>query len=191
MKKRLGPAFCLILSLCLCLSLTGCISTLEELPVQDLVLVEITATPLPQTPSPSPEATPTADPKGNTESLEENGSYDSLQDVARYIQLYGELPGNYITKNEAEDLGWSGGSVEQYAPGKCIGGDRFGNREGLLPKANGRTWTECDIDTLGENGRGAKRLVFSNDGLIYYTDDHYESFERVYPDQYAETGNGR
>ena len=61
-----------------------------------------------------------------------------------------------------------------------IGGDRFGNYEELLPDANGRTWTECDIDTLHAKSRGAKRIVFSNDGLIYYTDDHYESFELLY-----------
>ena len=139
---------------------------------------QLTVEPAPETQT--PEA-PTNDPKGNTESLDEYGSYDSLNDVALYIQLYGELPDNYITKNEAEDLGWNGGSVERVAPGKCIGGDRFSNREGLLPKANGRTWTECDIDTLGENSRGAKRIVYSNDGLIYYTDDHYESFQQIYP----------
>jgi len=62
----------------------------------------------------------------------------------------------------------------------CIGGDRFGNYEGLLPDAEGRTWTECDIDTLHEKNRGAKRIVFSNDGLIYYTEDHYESFTLLY-----------
>lgn len=192
MKKRLWPVVCLMLSLCLCLGLTGCVATLEEPPVQDLTLVEVTVAPSPApSPTPAPEATSTTDPKGNTESLEEKGSYDSLQDVALYIQTYGALPDNYITKNQAEALGWSGGSVEEYAPGKCIGGDRFGNREGLLPRANGRTWTECDIDTLGENGRGAKRLVFSNDGLIYYTDDHYESFERVYPEEYGETNAAR
>ncbi len=60
-----------------------------------------------------------------------------------------------------------------------IGGDRFGNREGLLPDASGRKWYEADIDYDGGR-RNAKRIVFSNDGLIYYTDDHYESFEQLY-----------
>ena len=76
--------------------------------------------------------------------------------------------------------GWSGGSLEPYCPGKCIGGDRFGNREGLLPSAKGRTWTECDVNTLGAKSRGAERIVFSNDGLIYYTGDHYDSFQQLY-----------
>ncbi len=112
--------------------------------------------------------------------LPENGSYTSKEDVALFLWQYGRLPDNFITKNEARDLGWSGGSLEPYAPGMCIGGDRFGNREGLLPEAKGRSYTECDIDTLGADSRGAKRIVFSNDGLIYYTGDHYGSFELLY-----------
>ena len=70
--------------------------------------------------------------------------------------------------------------MERYAPGCAIGGDVFGNREGILPKEKGRTYYECDIDTNGQNSRGAKRLVFSDDGLIYYTEDHYESFTLLY-----------
>ena len=114
-------------------------------------------------------------------SVDEDGWYDAKEDVALYIHLYGHLPDNYVTKSEAEDAGWSGGNVERYTgEGTAIGGDRFGNREGLLPKEQGRTYTECDIDTPGENSRGAKRIVFSNDGLIYYTEDHYETFELLY-----------
>ena len=79
-----------------------------------------------------------------------------------------------------QQLGWTGGSLEPYAPGCCIGGSRFGNYEGLLPEADGRTWTECDINTLGAKSRGPERIVFSNDGLIYYTGDHYQTFELLY-----------
>ena len=114
------------------------------------------------------------------EILPEDGVYTSKEDVALYIHTYGTLPGNFITKNEAKELGWEGGGLEDYAPGMCIGGDRFGNYEGLLPKDSGRKYTECDIDTLGADSRGPKRIVFSNDGLIYYTEDHYESFELLY-----------
>lgn len=110
----------------------------------------------------------------------ENGKYDSKDEVALYIHTFGHLPSNYITKKQAQSKGWSGGSLKKYAPGCCIGGDRFGNYEGLLPKAKGRTYTECDIDTMNANSRGAKRIIFSNDGLIYYTDDHYESFTKLY-----------
>lgn len=114
--------------------------------------------------------------------LDESGCYDSKEEVALYIHLYGRLPDNYMTKAEARELGWDGGSVEVYAPGMCIGGDRFGNYEGLLPDATGRNYTECDIGTLGKDSRGSKRIVFSNDGLIFYTDDHYETFELLYGD---------
>ena len=112
--------------------------------------------------------------------IEYEGSYTTKDDVALYIHTYGHLPQNFVTKDEAEEAGWSGGPVEKYLPGCAIGGDRFGNREGLLPDAPGRTWTECDINTLGASSRGAERIVFSNDGLIYYTGDHYESFELLY-----------
>lgn len=112
--------------------------------------------------------------------IDENGEYTSKEDVALYIHTYGRLPKNFITKSEAKKLGWEGGSLEPYAPGRSIGGDRFGNYEGLLPEAEGRGYTECDIDTAGGSSRGAKRIVFSNDGLIYYTDDHYKSFELLY-----------
>lgn len=112
--------------------------------------------------------------------LDIDGTYTTADDVALYIYLYDELPDNFMTKDEARDLGWTGGGLEDYAPGMCIGGDYFGNYEGLLPKEQGRTYTECDINTLGEDSRGAERIVFSNDGLIFYTDDHYESFVLLY-----------
>ena len=110
--------------------------------------------------------------------IQPDGIYTSKEDVALYIHTYGCLPQNFMTKSEAQKLGWEGGSLEEYAPGMCIGGDRFGNYEGLLPED--REYTECDIDTLGTEKRGAKRLVFSDDGLIFYTEDHYESFELLY-----------
>lgn len=117
------------------------------------------------------------------EAIDINGSYTSKDDVALYIHTYNQLPNNFITKKMAQKLGWTGGSLEPYAPGKSIGGDRFGNYEGLLPKKAGRTYTECDIDTMYADKRGAKRIIFSNDGLIYYTDDHYETFTLLYGEE--------
>ncbi len=119
--------------------------------------------------------------QGLQQLIDENGSYTSKEDVALYIHTYGHLPSNFITKSEARELGWDGGSVEDYAPGCSIGGDRFGNYEGILPE--GKKYTECDIDTLGRSSRGARRIVFSNDGCIYYTDDHYETFELLYGEE--------
>ncbi len=109
---------------------------------------------------------------------DENASYTTRDDVALYIHVYDKLPPNFITKKEAKKLGWTGGSLEEYAPGKCIGGDYYGNYEGLLPED--AEYHECDIDTLGKKKRGAKRIVYSEDGYIYYTGDHYESFELLY-----------
>ena len=109
--------------------------------------------------------------------IDEDGSYTTKEDVALYIHTYGKLPHNFITKKEAQKLGWSGGSLEPYAPGKCIGGNHFGNYEGALPDGNYR---ECDIDTLGKKSRGAKRIIYSDDGRIYYTGDHYKTFEQLY-----------
>jgi hypothetical protein len=112
-----------------------------------------------------------------TAAIDEYGSYTTKDDVALYIHTFGKLPSNFITKKEAQKLGWSGGSLEPFAPGKCIGGNYFGNYEGVLPEGKYR---ECDIDTLGKKSRGAKRIIYSDDGRIYYTDDHYKSFTQLY-----------
>lgn len=113
--------------------------------------------------------------------VKESGTYVSKEEVALYLHKYGHLPSNYVTKEEAEDAGWKteGLSLDEACPGKSIGGDRFGNREGRLPRAKGRTWYECDIDYKGGR-RGAKRILYSTDGLIYYTADHYKTFEKLY-----------
>ena len=112
--------------------------------------------------------------------IDEDGVYSSKEDVALYLYTYNKLPNNYITKKEAKSLGWTGGGLDDYAYGCCLGGDYFGNNEGLLPSKNGRKYYECDIDTLHKKKRGRKRIIYSNDGLIYYTEDHYESFELLY-----------
>ena len=112
--------------------------------------------------------------------IREDGTYDGKEEVAEYIHTYGHLPSNYMTKEEAQKLGWNGGSLEDYAPGMCIGGDRFGNYEKKLPTQKGRIYYECDIDTIGWKNRGSRRIIYSNDGLIFYTGDHYEHFEQLY-----------
>lgn len=171
-----GTALLLILSLLASL-LCGCAVITPQpapAPQDELVLIEDSPAPgedqlalLPEEDSPAP-------------ALDEDGSYTTKEDVALYLHQYGHLPSNFITKKEAREAGWPGGSLEEYFPGMCIGGDFFGNYEGLLPKAKGRTWKECDIDTLGKHARGPKRIIFSNDGLIYYTDDHYETYTQLY-----------
>lgn len=111
--------------------------------------------------------------------IEADKAYTTKEDVALYIHLYEELPPNYLTKAEALALGWEAekGNLWDVSDRMSIGGDRFSNREGLLP--DDKKYFECDIDYQG-GYRGAKRLVYSDDGWIYYTADHYESFELLY-----------
>ena len=111
--------------------------------------------------------------------IDEDGWYTDKDDVALYLWTYHRLPDNFMTKSQAKNLGWESGSVEKYAPGCAIGGDRFGNYEGRLPK--GKSYIECDIGTVGKSSRGACRIVYAMDfSAIYYTDDHYESFTLLY-----------
>lgn len=117
---------------------------------------------------------------GETDEFVENGIYTSKEKVALYIHTFQKLPENYITKEQARSLGWEGGSLLSYAPYKCIGGDVYSNYEKTLPVKEGRKYYECDINTLGALERGAERLVYSNDGLIYYTPDHYSTFIKLY-----------
>lgn len=99
----------------------------------------------------------------------ETGFYTSLEEVGAYIYTYEKLPSNYKVKGQFNKNNYSSSTLES------CGGDRFYNREGLLPTGQTRTYTECDIDYKG-GGRNAKRIVYSNDMLIFYTDDHYASF---------------
>lgn len=147
-KWFLLPLFGFILAAC------GTIQTPEEIETEDTTGIETQST------------------------IVKGESYDTPQEVAEYIDLYGELPENYLTKDEARDLGWvaSEGNLWEVAPGASIGGDYFGNFEGLLPEDG--EYTEADIEYEGGR-RNAKRLVFSDDGSYYYTDDHYESFEEL------------
>ena len=114
----------------------------------------------------------------------EDGTYTSKEEVAEYLYVFGHLPDNFITKAEAKKLGWvsSEGNLGDVAPGMSFGGDYFGNYEEILPEKDGRDYYECDIDSDG-GYRGAKRIIYSNDGLIYYTEDHYETFELLYGEE--------
>lgn len=116
---------------------------------------------------------------GEEKILDEDGSYYSLEDVSSYLVEFNHLPPNYITKKEAMDLGWSpkDGNLWEVTDKAVIGGDYFGNFEGNLPEGN---YKEADINYKGGK-RGAERIVFDEDINIYYTKDHYETFERINP----------
>lgn len=172
MKKRINKSFALVLPLLLMLILvvSGC--GIEE------------PSPLQSNENPTTAETSINQPVNEETNLDEAGHYTSKEEVSLYIHLYGKLPGNYITKNDAKDEGWvaSKGNLFDVTDEKSIGGDRFYNRERLLPDEKGRKYYEADIDYTG-GSRGAKRIVFSNDGLIYYTGDHYNSFELLYGEE--------
>lgn len=132
----------------------------------------------------SEAATQAPETEAPAETVREDEAYYSRDDVAEYLYLYEHLPDNYITKNEAKKLGWisNKGNLWDVAPGKCIGGDNFGNREGYLPDKKGRKYYECDVNYEG-GFRKADRIIYSNDGLIYYTEDHYNTFELLYGEE--------
>ena len=195
MKKKL---LALLLALACLLALTGCqvvdtaqiveksVTTLQEL--ADAALSDETEAPesgdqfvTAESPEEAPqdEAAPADEVSETADTVGEHTYYYDVDHVVLYLDTYGHLPENYITKDEARALGWEGGSVEVYQEGAAIGGDRFGNREGLLPEKTGRSYTECDINTDGADSRGAERLIFSNDGLYFYTSDHYASFTEL------------
>ncbi len=112
--------------------------------------------------------------------LDKNQAYYSMEDVAGFLLKYGELPKNYLTKRQAMSRGWnsSSGNLWKVTDKGVIGGDNFGNREGQLPKKSGRRYFEADVEYTGGR-RNAHRLVFTNDGLVYYTSNHYKTFKEV------------
>ena len=191
MKKRLAALLALLLTFTLLFA--ACAPGAEPFIPESAAPAQTDASPTdgfdepeaepPESPDANAPPEETADAEAPPETaapIAADGVYTSKEDVALYLHTYGALPENFITKKEAKALGWSGGDLTPYAPGKCIGGSPFGNYEGQLPEKDGRRYYECDIDTLGKTSRGAKRLVYSNDGLIYYTEDHYEHFRLLY-----------
>lgn len=177
------------LLLALALLLSGCVAVGPSAPSPAAApgegLVLVTGTPAPEeteTPaSERPAPTETPAPETEAPALAEDGSYTAPEDVALYLHTYGRLPENYITKAEARDLGWDSGkgNLWDVAPGKSIGGDRFGNYEGLLPKGSYR---ECDVNYAG-GYRGGERLIYDDQGGVWYTADHYQSFTRLYGEE--------
>lgn len=97
-----------------------------------------------------------------------------------WLKQYQRLPEYYITKEEAIALGWVSvlGNLNDVAPDMMIGGDVYSNRNGHLPEAEGRVWYEADINYTG-GYRTRHRILYSNDGLVFITYDHYETFIEI------------
>ncbi len=179
MKKILS----LLLVLALLMSLAGCglLDNLVTFPGNSQNTSSFpSASTTEATPPPTTTQTPppTTEPGEDDFGIKEGEYYYTKEDVALYIHLYGRLPRNYVTKSEAKQQ--YGSNYKAMKAGMRIGGDTFQNREGLLPKKSGRQYYESDIVAEGGTDRGAYRIVFSNDGLVYYTHNHYASFELLY-----------
>ena len=121
------------------------------------------------------------DEKANREeiSLEEHSIQNLTNEVKviNYVKSNHELPDYYITKSEARKQGWvpSEGNLCEVLPGKAIGGDKFSNREKMLP--SGKQYFEADVNYNCGN-RNADRIVFTKDGDVYLTKNHYKSFQK-------------
>ena len=129
-----------------------------------------------------PEAAKGTQPLQETADEVPSGPIIEPQAIADFLFEHGELPDNFITKNEAQALGWdsSRNYVSDVAPGKSIGGDRFGNYEKRLPEVKGRKYYEADCYYTGGK-RGAERIIYSSDGHVWYTEDHYTTFTELFP----------
>lgn len=132
------------------------------------------------TATPIPTAVPT--PAASRATPVPEGPITDPQSIADYLFAHGCLPDNFITKKEAQALGWdnSVNYLSDVAPGKSLGGSYFGNYEELLPVVPGRKYYECDCYyTKGK--RNAYRVIFSSDGHVWYTEDHYQTFTELEP----------
>ncbi len=136
------------------------------------------------TPAPTPTGTliPQAGEAAMTPTPVPDGPIIDPQSIADYLFAHGELPDNFITKKEAKALGWGTTykNVSDAAPGKSIGGDYFGNYEGRLPVEQGVEYHEADCWYTGGK-RNAYRVIYSNQGRVWYTEDHYETFTELFP----------
>lgn len=185
MKRRITAILLLLCALLLwgCDENTERLTPMEMIPITEPQPDAITITE-PEYPAASPTETPPPSPESPPSdeelppSVEKNGSYTTPEDVAAYIHTFGTLPGNYLTKKDARALGWesSKGNLWDVAPGMSIGGDYFGNYEQQLPEGS---YHECDVNYEG-GYRQEERLIYGEDGSIYYTNDHYQTFTRLY-----------
>ena len=172
-RSKIAALIALLLALVLALSSCGAADTTAKKKKQENAQPTAVVTEAPKA---------TEAPAEATEEPEESGPIIEPQAIADYIFEHGELPPNFITKKEAQALGWdsSWNYVSDVAPGMSIGGDKFGNYEGNLPQVEGRKYYECDCWYTGGK-RNAYRIIYSNDGHVWYTEDHYNTFIEMEP----------
>ena len=124
------------------------------------------------------------------EAVEESGLYTTKDSVAAYICKFDKLPSNYVGKNEGKSLYESktGNTFDKWnfnpwtTLGVMIGGDTFNNHadnpDNYRPTLPEGDYHEADVDYSAKN-RGTKRLIYQSDCVIYYTADHYETFDKL------------
>lgn len=184
-KRATSGIFAILMALLLfLLGQQGILPLGDTADAPDALPTATIAAALTDSPTSAPTATPvrTEKPTAAPTDAPKQTAITAPQDIADYIFAHGTLPDNFLTKNEARQLGWDSSKnyVSNVAPGYSIGGDKFGNYEGLLPDASGRKWYEADANyTAGP--RGAERILYSSDGLVYYTNDHYQTFTKMHP----------
>ena len=168
--RRNRPVSLFVILLAAVLLLSSCTANALESAKRKKNTAAPQVTAVPETPTAVPE--PTATP----------GPLEEAQRIADYFFEYGELPDNFITKKQAQALGWDNmvNYVSDVAPGKSIGGDYFGNYEQLLPVVKGRKYYEADCFYRGGK-RNAYRIIYSTDGHVWYTEDHYNTFIELFP----------
>lgn len=180
-KRATSGIFAILMALLLLiLGQQGILPLGDTADAPDTLPTATIAAALTDSPTSAPTATPVRTEKPNA--APKQTAITAPQDIADYIFAHGTLPDNFLTKSEARQLGWDSSQnyVSDVAPGYSIGGDKFGNYEGLLPEASGRKWYEADANyTAGP--RGAERVLYSSDGLVYYTNDHYQTFTEMHP----------
>lgn len=180
-KRATSGIFAILMALLLLiLGQQGILPLGDTADAPDALPTATIAAALTDSPTIAPTATPVRTEKRTA--APKQTAITAPQDIADYIFAHGTLPDNFLTKSEARQLGWDSSQnyVSDVAPGYSIGGDRFGNYEGLLPDASGRKWYEADANyTAGP--RGAERILYSSDGLVYYTNDHYQTFTEMHP----------
>lgn len=180
-KRATSGIFAILMALLLfLLGQQGILPLGDTADAPDALPTATIAAALTDSPTSAPTATPVRTEKPTA--APQQTAITAPQDIADYIFAHGTLPDNFLTKSEARQLGWDSSQnyVSDVAPGYSIGGDKFGNYEGLLPEASGRKWYEADANyTAGP--RGAERILYSSDGLVYYTNDHYQTFTEMHP----------
>ena len=180
-KRATSGIFAILMALLLfLLGQQGILPLGDTADAPDALPTATIAAALTDSPTSAPTATPVRTEKPTA--APKQTAITAPQDIADYIFAHGTLPDNFLTKNEARQLGWDSSKnyVSNVAPGYSIGGDKFGNYEGLLPDASGRKWYEADANyTVGP--RGAERILYSSDGLVYYTNDHSQTFTEMHP----------